>query len=1065
MVMIHYFLFVISCLLLQQPVHGPRLITTDGQPIYASYQPVQYIQTAIPGTVVTTNPPTETIRRVHYPPDQYVQTYAAPFRQNPPEVILQRDFRKISGITSEMFKQIEAVEKIHDRTTATLIEAVERRGDMVIRLLDPRALGRPGMDAFARYQANSPPGTDIQFVEIIKKPAQTLGLYIREGDGLTSNEGVFISRIGRESTIYTSGILKVGDEILAINLVDVHRMKLDDVVIVMSIPRRLVLTIRPAIHPQQQSTTQPIMNAIQSDGEEVYNSAPVVVVKKEIQEEPFDVEDLPLCDPRTHRVTLDDEILDRPLSRLSVMRPPSRNILRPMTHTRDDTYVQIYQKAADARTRPPLYHQGMVMPSRHHTNSMRRGFPRTLENLVEESDYTSGYMSDGFVSNRRKSATLSRLSHRPSMMHPTAQGMRSGRYSSMSNRFWEDRDPLMRHDPHVMSRPGSVLGILPTTSEDDGFMDAYTRPLSRLSCMSGASASQSLATIQGLRNRRNRLAVETDDLRASITASRMGMRSRRTFADGTASDTETSNRPYLGNHGLPGRYSRMSGRSSVAERLRTSSLPRRPLYPGAGRPHSRSQMMTAGLSTRHSGRHSSLLYDEDSDGAASAPDLPDKPKRLLKKRLPAHSYSSNEYQQWMTRAPSTSALYETLSRRPRSRVGPALPSGLSDHSLSKIAHSAESLLDTIRLEAQKNLLVDLYANRGAVAASLSGRPPSAASLLNRDASDALLRMKHHPSGQARHAPTLRERAVAGDFMRNAIPNPTPVKPSEDARMHLLTLNPREFFKYKYEKTNQDHDHHLPHSSLSDVHDNTHASSNITDSSVTKTGMGFSGLLWIHLLAGRGLRATPSASNTTSSGKPSAGLNRDLYCVIECDRVHRARTVVRSGESSFDWDEVFELDIIDCKETSFLLYSWDPESKHKLCYKGIVNLISLALAKTPVHSLALKMEPRGTLYIKMRYKEPAIAFQRPTPSPGSPPAIFGVDIETVVKRENSGSKYPLILKRCIEEVDKRGVSVVGIYRLCGSAVRKKMLREAFEKNAWLVDLSAEHVPDINVITSE
>ena len=29
----------------------------------------------------------------------------------------------------------------------------------------------------------------------------------------------------------------------------------------------------------------------------------------------------------------------------------------------------------------------------------------------------------------------------------------------------------------------------------------------------------------------------------------------------------------------------------------------------------------------------------------------------------------------------------------------------------------------------------------------------------------------------------------------------------------------------------------------------------------------------------------------------------------------------------------------------------------------------------------------------------------------------------------------------------------------------MLREAFEKNAWLVDLSLDHVPDINVITSE
>jgi Rho GTPase-activating protein SYDE len=84
----------------------------------------------------------------------------------------------------------------------------------------------------------------VHFVEIVKRPGQTLGLYIREGNGGERNEGVFISRIALESPVYHSGCLHVSDEILAVNLVDVTRISLDDVVIIMSIPRRLVLTTR-----------------------------------------------------------------------------------------------------------------------------------------------------------------------------------------------------------------------------------------------------------------------------------------------------------------------------------------------------------------------------------------------------------------------------------------------------------------------------------------------------------------------------------------------------------------------------------------------------------------------------------------------------------------------------------------------------------------------------------------------------------------------------------------------------------------------------------------------------
>ena len=67
------------------------------------------------------------------------------------------------------------------------------------------------------------PDGSTSFVEIVKRPGQTLGLYIREGNGMDRTDGVFVSRIALESAVYSSGCIVVGDEILAVNLVDVTR--------------------------------------------------------------------------------------------------------------------------------------------------------------------------------------------------------------------------------------------------------------------------------------------------------------------------------------------------------------------------------------------------------------------------------------------------------------------------------------------------------------------------------------------------------------------------------------------------------------------------------------------------------------------------------------------------------------------------------------------------------------------------------------------------------------------------------------------------------------------------
>uniref|UniRef100_A0A672FRW1 Rho GTPase-activating protein SYDE1 n=1 Tax=Salarias fasciatus TaxID=181472 RepID=A0A672FRW1_SALFA len=104
-------------------------------------------------------------------------------------------------------------------------------------------------------------------------------------------------------------------------------------------------------------------------------------------------------------------------------------------------------------------------------------------------------------------------------------------------------------------------------------------------------------------------------------------------------------------------------------------------------------------------------------------------------------------------------------------------------------------------------------------------------------------------------------------------------------------------------------------------------------------------------------------------------------------------------------------------------------------------------------LCVKLEPRGLLYLKLSLQE----------NSSTPASVFGVELHHLVEKEGCAPPVPLLIQKSVTEIERRGLKVVGLYRLCGSAAVKKELRDWFERNSSAVSLSEDLYPDINVIT--
>ncbi|CAM5164481.1 unnamed protein product [Eretmochelys imbricata] len=181
---------------------------------------------------------------------------------------------------------------------------------------------------------------------------------------------------------------------------------------------------------------------------------------------------------------------------------------------------------------------------------------------------------------------------------------------------------------------------------------------------------------------------------------------------------------------------------------------------------------------------------------------------------------------------------------------------------------------------------------------------------------------------------------------------------------------------------------------------------------------------------------------------------NLYCTLEVDSfgyfVSKAKTRVFRDTTEPQWNEEFEIELEGSQSLRVLCYEkcYDKtklnkdnnEIVDKIMGKGQVQLDPQAVPTKNWHMDVIEMNGIKVEF-SMKFTSRDMSLKR-TPSKKQT-GVFGVKISVVTKRERS--KVPYIVRQCVEEVEKRGIEEVGIYRISGVATDIQALKAAFDAN--------------------
>ena len=814
----------------------------------------------------------------------------------------------------------------------------------------------------------------IRNVPIVKHSTLPLGFFIRQGDGLFRKYGIFVSRIARGSVVEANGLLRVGDEIVAVNHVDVEGFSLDDVVRLIQIPRKLILTIKTnaSVFKRSSSVGESYSYVTTNIGKTEKGSS------REYRPQNKASRARNCSEPSNHSkqtMQTETEALNvdknanepRDFSRSSVRSEGSSTIEDLINAIRaQNTRFQNAKRGLEHAGSFPL-DQSQLSKSEEEARSVKSSQTRQTGRLSRNPGIpTRKPSADSIILSKRTPPTAARKS---STLTPV----------TTVNLIFDDPDDYNSANPTSQKINAEKDSI----SEDDS-VDVVSAIMNSRSLPGSPGGSPKM--------RRRLPSVPSDSRRSSRSVSDRSL--GESDNESSASSSPTAANPLL---------------SVLVEPRSRRMLPTPPPSPVAA--HKESPSVTEQKAQLSSERQDSRKSSRKGGSGLSDSESPeDKSSTLSPSRRDSGLSLSNIFNALHLRNHSdTNDLTEKSKDRHGERTESYKIPSLAQQSILK----GETLHEKI-FDQQKSSML---------------QPPS------------LPRRLASRSSQPNLLVAVQEEQTKPNGKLSLATN-SRFSPLTKRRASLTSISDKSLTNQLADKNMIDSD--LLRSEAEDgfmIFPDDYSGHNLLSSHAV------SGMVSLHII---------KATNLQFADKKLLEKKKKVFCAVEVDFERKAFTSSKKASKILMWDEMFEVEIQHGREVCLSCFT----SNHE--YDKPVGKVSFNLSPFvrvgKQHKVLFRMNPQGAIHIEMEFIEMKTLLKRAPSDRKS--GVFGFQLNVTSRNDNAS--VPLVVRKCVEEIEKRGLSAQGLYRISGNARRKKQLHAQFDEDSTAVDLSEENYPDINII---